>query len=153
MPRNKKDDIEFSFLARKYGLEASEVRRIVFSFFDILQLKASKLPLDNPTRIFSKDKFNDFVYVYHIPYIGRIGPVYSRYLLWRKNESVLIEQKNKVSFHNETERQKAERIACEIIYGKRKCCKDDRKKKYKRVWMVGKDGKRLAKQIIPINEE
>lgn len=152
MPRNREDDKVFSSIAKKYGIDASEVKRIVNSFFDILPLESRKLPFNTPTRIFTKDKFEELSSVYQIPYIGRLGPVYSRYLLWRKNESELIEQTDKSSLKKETSKQKAERIAQMLIYGSDSTGNMMEKPEYKRVWIVKQNGKSLARQVIPIND-
>lgn len=148
MPRNKTDTVTYRRLSKEFGIELEDTRRIVASFFDILQLEARALPFDNDTRIYSRGKFNEYVKVWNIPFVGRIGPVYSRYLCWRRNDSDSLGQELKSSFKEASLKKRADELARQILKGV--SCSIDKDNKYKRIWIVKQDGKRLAKQVIPV---
>lgn len=131
------------------------MKRILASFFSVIFVDARSLPFDNPKRIFAKEKFNEYVKVRNIPFIGRIGPVYSNYLKWRANESQQIEMAPRSSFRNRRTRSDIETTAAAILSGK---APPSLKKKrgnemFERVWLVGQDGKKSARQVIPKKEE
>ena len=151
MPRSKIDTADYRLISEQFDVEPEDVRRVVASFFDILQLEARSLPFDNDTRIYSREKFNEYAKVWNIPFIGRIGPVYSRYLCWRRNESERLEQELKSSFKSVSMKQMADELAKQIL--KDKSCSVEKNDKYKRIWVVQTDGKRLAKQVIPIKDK
>ena len=151
MRKSRIDIKTYNLLADRYDISADEVRRIVVSFFDTLQSEAKSLPFDNDTRIYSKNKFNEYVNVQSIPFVGRIGPVYSRYISWRRNESETLGQQLKSSFKVESRKQKADELAKQILKGHN--CSVEKNGKYKKIWIVQTDGKKLARQVIPIKNE
>ena len=131
-------------------MSEAEVRRCVNAFFGSIVSYARTLPFDNPTRIYAKDKFDEYVRVWNIPYLGRIGLVYGRYLDWRANESEKLEQKPKSAYRDSLSRDEIETIAGNVLSGGVfSFPKKSKKENYRRVWMVGKDGKRLARQVLP----
>lgn len=151
METNKFDEQEFRRIADAYGLSTVEVRRAVYSFFDVIANEASKLPFDNPHRIYLKDKFDEYVVVRNIPYIGRIGPIYSRYLKWRGNEAKNLNLVSRSRYSNRLTDDDLDYIAGEILAG-RKAPKIEKRKgndMYNRIWLIGKRGKKLAYQVIP----
>lgn len=152
---NKHDEKLFVEIAASEHIAISEVRRAVNSFFGSLVREARRLPFSDPTRIYSKDKFEEFASVTNIPYMGRIGPVYSRYLKWRGNESKNIVQKRRSDYCGGVSRDDIEHIAEEILAGRTPpvLVKKRGNEMYNRVWLVGKDGKKLARQVMPKNEE
>lgn len=155
--KNTSDDKIFRDIASKYGIEISESKRIVNSFFEILQLEARALPFDDDTRIYTREKFGELVSVYQIPFVGRLGPVYSKYLSWRKNDVDAIEQMGRNVFRKVTLKEKAEMLAKQILSGNTVsgCSfkEFNRIAKHKRVWMVGVNGKKLANQVISVKNE
>ena len=138
-------------LAERYCLTDTEVKKVVDSFFSVLCHDAKKLPFDNPKRIYSCEAFQRFVTVRQIPFIGRIGPVYSKYLKWRANESSLIEMAPRSSYRTRVLQSDIENTAASILSGAAPAPLKKRKGKemYERVWLVGQDGKKSARQVIP----
>lgn len=155
MAASRQEDVEFARIAKKYGLSVSEVKRAVYSFFDDIVRKSKALPLDNPQRIYRRDKFEEYELVWNIPHIGRIGPTYSRYLKWRANESKNYPQAHRDNYRSRLTQGDLDYIAGEILAGRP--VPPIRKRKgnemYNRVWLVGKDGKRQAYQVIPKEED
>ena len=137
-------------MSEDLGVPVSEVARAVKSFFDSVANDARRLPFDDRRRIYSKEKFNELVSVSNIPYIGRLGPVYSRYLKWRENESRNLPQKPRSGYRKRMTQDDIENIAEAILSGNG--LPEFRKRKgsemYERVWLVGKDGKKSARQVI-----
>ena len=89
MRRSRIEEEMLSLVSEELGVPEPEVRRAVHSFFDLIAKSARSLPFDNERRIYTKDGFDGFSGAWNIPYLGRTGPVYSRYLAWRRNESIL----------------------------------------------------------------
>ena len=154
MPRNKIEDTEFARIASQLGIPVSEVRRAVYSFFGIIVRESRNLPFDDSTRIYTKERFDDFVKVRNIPSIGRIGPVYSRYLKWRGNEAKNQTQVSRSNYRAGVSQDEIEHIAAEILSGKAPLPVEKKKAKerFNRIWMVGRGSKRLARQVIPKEE-
>lgn len=154
MAAGKRDEADFRRIADKYGLSAREVRKAVHSFFDVIALESDRLPFDNPQRIYTKDKFEDFATVRQIPFIGRIGPAYSRYLKWRGNEAKTLNTVARSHYRSRLTQGDLDYIAGEILAGRTPPPIKKRKgnEMYDRIWLVGKDGKRLAYQVIPKEE-
>ena len=135
-------------IALSLGLSAKEVMRAVNSFFDSIALESDSLPFNTHRRIYSKEVFDSFVTVHNIPSIGRIGPVYSRYLQWRANESPGVEMASRSSFKKRVT-YNIEDIAADILSGRTPFIKKtERKEKFDRIWLVGQDGKKSARQVI-----
>ena len=150
MRTSKIDDEAFRKIAEKLGVPESEVRRAVLSFFDIILSESKALPFDNEKRIYTRDKFNEYQTCYTVPYIGRLGPVYSRYIKWRSNEANAFDRRPRSDYRRRITQDEIEHIAEDVLSGK---APSYHKKKgnemYNRVWVVGKDGKKLAWQVIP----
>lgn len=154
MGRDRRENARFRELAVLHGLDEQEVRKIVGSFFDTIVSDARGLPFNNPRKIYSKDKFEEFVKVRQVPYIGRIGPVYSRYIKWRANVATGIEMAPRSSFRRGMSQSELETIAEAILSGSTPPL--DKKKNsemFNRVWLVGIDGKKSARQVIPKPKE
>lgn len=151
MYRNRKEEPVLLRISEETGIPVSEVRKAAHSFFAAIKNEARKLPFDNRKKIYRKEVFDTFAFVRMIPFIGRIGPIYSRYLAWRRNESKLDVQVPRSRYRTRLLQDDIEHMAEAILAGKAPL--PVRKKKgnelYKRVWVVGKDGKRLARQVIP----
>ena len=138
-------------IAEELGVSEIEVQRAITSFFGIITGYARSLPFDSERRIYSHDKFDEYVNVTNIPFIGRVGPVYSRYLCWRRNEAKTIGQVKRKEFDTDIEKINIEEIAEALLSGKPLPQKEKHKKseKFNRVWYVGKDKKKSARQVIP----
>lgn len=151
MKRNRIERADCKQIASQFGLDEREVMRAVDSFFGCIIRDVKKLPFNNPKKIYKKEKFDEYTLCWNIPYIGRIGTVYSRYLSWRRNESKMIEQVNRNRYRNRIPQDEIENIAGDILSGT--VPPPVQKKKptelYNRVWLVGKNGKWLANQVIP----
>jgi len=135
-------------------LSVTETRRAVQSFFDVILSEARKMPFNDERRIYYQELFNDYVQVWHIPFIGRIGPVYSRYLKWRENESKTLGQVNKEVLKKQKRKEDVEAAAERLFLGEDMTPLKKKKgsEMYNRIWMVGRNGKRSAHQVIPKNE-
>jgi len=157
MARNKTDEAIYGAIAGDLGIDglsASEVKRAVLSFFAVIASDADELPFDNIRKIYKKDKFDELVKVYNIPYVGRIGPVYSRYLKWRANEAKQQPSARRSDYRVGLTQGEIEDIAAIILSGETP--QINRKKNselFNRVWLVGKEGKKSARQVIPKEEE
>lgn len=154
MPKNKIEETEFAKIAKQLGVPVSEVRRAVYSFFGIIVRESRNLPFNNPNRIYEKDRFEDFVSVRNIPSIGRIGPVYSRYLKWRGNEAKNQTQVSRRNYRSGISQSEIENMAGEILSGKSPSPVDKKKatERFDRIWMMGRKGRRMARQVIPKEE-
>ena len=150
MSRSKIEEAGFLRVSEEFGISVSEISRAVKSFFDVIALDAKRLPFDDKNRIYSKDKFESMVGVVNIPYIGRLGPVYSRYCRWRENESKELPQKPRSDYRSRMTQDDIENIAEAVLSGSP--LPEIRKKKgselFERVWFVGTDGKKSARQVL-----
>lgn len=154
MGRSKVDIDIVRRVSEEFGIPESEVRRCVNSFFGEITGYARTLPFNTPTRIYEAEKFNEYVRVWNIPYLGRLGPVYGRYLDWRSNEADLLKQERKSVYRDKMSRDEIETIAGAVLSGGAfSLPKKTKKENYKRVWIVGKNGKRLARQVLPKHTE
>ncbi|MBQ3950058.1 MAG: hypothetical protein II661_06245 [Bacteroidales bacterium] len=154
MRRNQTEYAFYRSIAEATDIPEQEVRSIVLSFFQQITQSCRKLPFGNARKIFSKAKFDTYVTVWNIPYIGRMGPVYSRYLKWRNNEAKQTVQASRSRYRNRISRSEIENMADEILSGKTPTplIKKKPTELYHRVWYVESDGKRLARQVIPKEE-
>lgn len=148
--RSRLDDNRYRDIAEKNGISESAVKSIVTSFFDAIYSEARNLQFNSHRKIYSKAKFDEYVHVQNIPFIGRIGPSYTRYLQWRVNESKDVEQRSKDDYSLRLTPEDIEEAAKMILAGEKP---DIKKRKptdmYNKVWLVGVDGKRQARQVIP----
>ena len=151
MGRNRKEYVRYRKISSRHDVSEEEVKRILVSFFEVVFADARSLPFDNPRKIFSRDKFEEYVKVRHIPSIGRIGPVYSNYLKWRANVSQQIEMAPRSSYRSRRTQSDIESTAAAILSGESPppLKKKRGKEMYERVWLVGQDGKKSARQVIP----
>ena len=87
-------------------------------------------------------------FVENIPYIGRIGPVYSRYVKWRASESGELFMVRRSDARKRHFRPMVEKAAEDAINGRKvdvKALKERLPKgEYEKVWLVGPDGRRRA---------
>ena len=150
MSRSKIEEAGFLRVSEDLGIPVSEVARAVRSFFDVIISDAKRLPLDDKNRIYTRGKFKEYVKVTNIPYIGRLGPVYSRYLKWRENESKHLPQKPRDDYRSRMTQDDIETIAEAVLSGNP--IPEIKRRKgselFERVWMVGTEGKKSARQVI-----
>jgi len=149
--RNRIEESDFKEIALALSLDESDIRRVVYSFFGQIVSDAKRLPFDDETRIFSKEKFGSYAVVRSIPFIGRVGPVYSRYRSWRSNEGAKFNQVPRSAFRKRLKQSDIENTAAAILSGRTPSMPEKKKPSelYKKIWFVDTDGKKLAKQVIP----
>lgn len=149
-PFNRTDYSRYVEISEKTGVPVPDVRRIVESYFKDIYVYASKLPFDTHRKIFSKDKFDEYVRVDNVPYLGRMGPVYSRYLQWRVNASKEFDYAYRSAQRVRLSKGEIEDIAKEALSGGTPVVKKHKNSElFDRVWLVGKEGKKSARQVIP----
>lgn len=120
------------------------------SFFEVFGMDARSLPFDNPKKIFSREVFDGKSTVRQIPYIGRLGPVYSNYLKWRANESGQFQMVPRSSYRSGITQSEIENMAVAALSGSAPSFEKKKKSEmFDRVWLVGQDGKKSARQVIP----
>lgn len=148
--RNRIESSDFTAISSELDVPVSIVRSVVYSFFDSISKKSSSLPFSTATKIYDRKAFDRYCFVSNIPYIGRVGPVYSRYLQWRSNEAKSIERRPRCTVANGITPVDIERLAESIIDGTElpKVKRTTVSERYDRVWVVGDSGKRLARQVI-----
>lgn len=151
MRRSRLELSDCQAVAEELGLAVNDVERMVDSFFGCILSQARGLPFNKGNKIYSKQMFDTLVSAYSIPHIGRIGPVYSRYLKWRANASKTIRQEARSKYRLRLTQSDIEKMAGEILSGN---VPEPLKKKkgnelYNRVWLVDTDGRKLARQVIP----
>lgn len=155
MPKNRLEDADFQQISKRLGVPVSEVRRAVYSFFGTITREARSLPFNDASRIYTKGRFEDFVKVHNIPSVGRIGPVYSRYLKWRRNEARNQVQVSRNNYRSGISQDEIENMAAEILSGRipPPVKKKRAIERFNRIWMIGRDGKRMARQVVPKEEQ
>lgn len=155
MRRNKLEEADFRAVAEELDVPLEEVRRAVHSFFGEIVGESRALPFDTEKKIYSKESFEQKVKVWNIPFMGRIGPVYSRYLKWRGNESKNLIQEPRSNYRSRITQDDIEHMAEDILSGRTPSpvVKKKGSEMYNRVWLVGQDGKKLARQVIPKKEQ
>lgn len=148
--RNRIESNDFTAVSSELDVPVSVVRSVVYSFFDSISKKASSLPFSTATKIYDRKAFGRYCFACNIPYIGRVGPVYSRYLQWRSNEAKSIEHKPRCTVSNGITPVDIEKLAESLIAGTElpEVKRTTISKMYNRVWIVGDSGKRLARQVI-----
>ena len=151
MALNKTERSDCRRIASELGLPEGETRKAVASFFDAIKSSAFSLPLDDRRRIYTRDAFDSISRVWQIPYVGRLGFSYSRYLQWRRNESKDVLQEKRSAYRLKVPQSEIEAMAADILSGKAPAPLKKRKKSelFDNVWLVGKDGKKLARQVMP----
>ena len=147
---NSRDDAVFSLISEAEGVDKTEVKRAVESYFGLFVSDAAKLPFDDPTKIFSKGRFGKLVKVRCIPHIGRLGPSYTRYLRWRANESKSEDMIPKPKHYSGYRSEDVEAYAESLLSGEipEPPKKTRRTGAYASVWLVGDDGRKQAGQVI-----
>ena len=154
MKNNRIDQDDFRGVAEEIGVSPEDVKNVVNSFFGVIASEARSLPFDTPRKIYSKSAFNKFASprIHNIPYIGRIGPIYSRYIKWRVNEAKDIEMVPRPRSSKRLLPEEIEAIAEVVLNGGTYTAKK-KENKFKRVWLVNDNGKKSARQVIPKTEK
>ena len=81
-----------------------------------------------------------------LPYIGRLGPSYSRYLTWRANDSKNFPMMLHPGKRKWMSQEEIELIAKKLLNGEE--MPEIQKKAFDRIWLVGEGGKKQARQVI-----
>lgn len=134
--------------AKAQGLDAVEVSKAVISFFDDMVYVTRKLPFNNIRRIYSAEAVSKLAPVFHLPSVGRLGPMYNQYKKWRKEQAgsyVMVSRKDAKRKHRQ---ERIEEAARRALSGKRvsenflyDSIPSDR---YYKVWLIDAQGKRKA---------
>jgi len=148
MVRNRLEEAEYRRIADDLGLSDIDVKNAVKSFFDVIGEDARRAGLNTPRKIYFKPAFMAATHemVVCIPHLGRMGPSYDRYLRWRANESKDIDMMPHPGRRNWFSAEEIEDIARNALYGAEIPVRD--KKMFHRIWLVGEDGKKQARQVI-----
>lgn len=156
MARNRIDERDYERIADELGISAGDARNCVVSFFDAIEKSYRNLPFANPRKIFSRQRFADYVRVWCIPALGRIGPSYDRYLKWRANEAKEVEMVKRSDYKSVYTEEEIENLARKALHEWKEGDgpvkierKSSRDYPFERIWLVGPDGKKQAKQVIP----
>lgn len=151
MPVHKDEILKCERIAQVMGLNSTDVLKAVRSFFGDIRRKAAALPYNDERRIYVKDVFEEQAFVVNIPYIGRIGPVYSRYLKWRENEARTSGQQLRDLVIEEYTAEQMDDLAKKILAGGNVILpkKNKNSELYNRIWIVSKHGKKMARQVLP----
>lgn len=155
MRGSRVEDADIKSVSQMLGLPCCEVRRAVHSFFDDIAVRTRRLPFSDTRRIYRREAFDRHLFAVCIPSVGRLGPVYSRYLKWLENEAAMRVQQPRRAYRSRRTTQDIEAMAEDILSGRQVTVPEKRKgnELYERVWIVDADGKRLARQVIPKNEK
>lgn len=148
MRNSKVEEADFRAIAEELSVPPEEVKNVINSFFGIIGSEARRLPFNNPRKIYSRAAFDKHGSVFTIPYIGRLGPAYSKYLQWRVNESKKIDMITRPIRGSKLLPSEVEAIAEAVLDGKEFDLRNKRKVGFERVWLVGEDGKRQARQAV-----
>ena len=137
-------------VSKETGVPVRDIAVMVNSFFSVILNESRSLPFDDIRKIFRRDRFDELSTVRNIPYIGRIGPSYTRYLKWRQSEARNIEQRTKEDYKTKLSPEEIDDMAQTILAGGRvEITRKKKKELYNNVWLVGTEGKRAARQVIP----
>lgn len=154
MRGSRVEDSDIRSVSKMLGIPCCEVRRAVHSFFDDIAVRTRRLPFSDTRRIYRREAFDRHLFAVCIPSVGRLGPVYSRYLKWLGNEAAMRVQQPRSAYRSRRTELDIETMAEGILSGGRITVPEKKKgnELYERVWVVDADGKRLARQVIPKNE-
>lgn len=153
MKNSRIEDRDFEVVAEELGVSPADVKNVVNSFFDSIVYEARKLPFDDCRKIYSKTAFEKHSSVRSIPFIGRLGPTYTRYLKWRANESKNVNMVPRPKSKTKLFPEEIEAIAQSVLAGNVYEPLKTRTKNYKRVWLVFDSHKKQAGQVIPKEED
>ena len=156
MKLSKQDIIWCKLFAAEEGIEFSEVKKALISYFDSIVSSANKLPFDRDNRIYSVSAFHEFPYCINLPYLGRLGPVYSLYIKWRAKESRVQEKVLRSQAKKEHLKPLIEEAAKQALAGNKVDSSLLQQRlpsgKYKTVWLVDKNKKKKAAKQMIINK-
>ena len=143
-------------MAAEEGIAFSEVKKAILSFFDSIVSAANKLPFDRDNRIYSFGAFNEYPYCINLPYLGRLGPVYSLYIKWRAKESKTKDTVLRSMAKKDHLRPLIESAAKQALSGNKVDGSLLRQRlpsgKYRTVWLVDKDNKKKAAKQVIVNK-
>lgn len=142
-------------LAATEGIPVGEVKKAVVSYFDSLVSSARQLPFDNAKRIYSLDAFKQYPLCINIPYLGRLGPVYSLYIKWRAKEAKSTEKVLRSLARKDHTKPLVEQAAKLALAGHKVDGHMLKGRlpagKYSTVWVIDKEGKKKAARQMIVN--
>lgn len=145
MPRRRPDHVTLLAAASACAVPMADARRIVDSYFGAFLAEMKSMPLDTPYRIYRRDAFEGrFSRVLSIPSVGRLGPVYSRYLKWRRNameDTAALAAGSAYAVRGEV--KDAAAAGTGTVAGRPS-------PSARRIWVIGLEGRRLARQAARI---
>lgn len=152
-----KQDIQWcKKMAAEEGVSFSEVKKALLSFFDSIVSAANRLPFDRDNRIYSFGAFHEYPYCVNLPYLGRLGPVYSLYIKWRAKESKTQDTVLRSRAKKEHLKPLIEEAAKQALSGNKVDSSLLQQRlpsgKYKTVWLVDKNKKKKAAKQMIINK-
>ena len=138
--------------AESNGLNSNEVVKAIVAYFDDMVIAVRSLPFNNVTRIYTADAVDKLAPVYNIPCLGRIGPIYSLYLKWRREEAKEQETELREVVKRRHLSERIEQAAAMALSGRRVSASflDDPipRGMYRKVWIIDANGKRrVARQV------
>ena len=153
MSLSKRDRQIVRDIAVETGLDAREVGKAVNSFFHVLLSEFRGLPFNNPGRIYTPAAFSSLSKVFNIPYIGRIGTMYSKYRKWRASESENLDTIMRVHMRKDSRQDLIDRAYIDAMSGKPVDSESIRRRTkkglYTTVWVIDEDNRhKAARQVI-----
>ncbi len=152
MPKlSRTDDAVCAEIADELDVPVSEVRRAVVAYFDELIDRTDSSGLSDVSKIYRPDAFAEKAFVVNMPYLGRIGPVYSRYLSWRRDALSAKETIGRSDVRRHYSAGHIERLAAQALNGEPVSVLESKRVPsglYKTVWLVDSNGKKAARQVI-----
>lgn len=144
-------------IATEVGYDTRAIERAVSAYFSVIISDVRRLPFNSHSRIYKPDAFEENGYVVNIPYLGRLGTVYSRYRKWRasvssENDTVRKEDARSKYFEPlvEEEARKALRGERVNVYRLRERVPSGM---YRRVWIMKGNGKRSSARQMIVNKK
>lgn len=140
-------------IASETGLDAREAGKAVSSFFYVLLSEFRSLPFNSPGRIYTPAAFSSLSKVFNIPYIGRVGTMYSKYRKWRASVSAELDTINRSDIRQDSRRDMLDTAYHDAIHGRQVDASAMKgrnvKGRYTTVWLIDENGHRkVARQVI-----
>lgn len=157
MRLSRKDRRRCGDIALETGTEPKEVERAVSAFFSTIISDVKRLPFNNPGRIYKPDAFEELCYVTNIPFLGRLGTVYSKYRKWRSEVASDIEMVDASDAKSEYYKPLIEEEARKALRGEKVNVYRLKERvpsgMYRRVWIMRRNGKRSSARQMIVNKK
>lgn len=148
MKLSKRDSEWCKSYANGCGLSDAEVAKAVLSYFDDIVYGVRKLPFADFRRIYTADAVASLAPVYNIPFIGRIGPIYSQYTKWRAEDAAELDRVQRKDVRAKHLAERIEEAAVLAMSGHKVSPSMLRNPvpagEYHRVWLIDANGRRRA---------